>query len=218
MELYGIISIIDDEHFGGENAFRAQYAGSGASSAALDVLRDRLKPICHRSLRRQVQEAGHISFTKRNAKTFHFDPSQPERDLYEQLSTFLKRTDTVSYGDRANQLVVLQVRKILGSSSFAVAKYLETLIERLQRRKAASLNMTDDIEDFGTTVEEADQDVDENDDVHITPEMIEAEILNCRAILRLPNPFPKTPKARNCSSACRRLWTKSMRKVARARR
>jgi hypothetical protein len=70
MELYGIISIIDDEHFGGENAFRAQYAGSGASSAALDVLRDRLKPICHRSLRRQVQEAGHISFTKRNAKTF----------------------------------------------------------------------------------------------------------------------------------------------------
>lgn len=194
MELYGIISIIDDEHFGGENAFRAQYAGSGASAAALDVLRDRLKPICHRSLRRQVQEAGHISFTKRNAKTFHFDPSQPERDLYEQLSTFLKRTDTVSYGDRANQLVVLQVRKILGSSSFAVAKYLETLIERLQRRKAASLNMTDDIEDFGTTIEEADQDVDENDDVHITPEMIEAEILELQSYLALAQSISKNAK------------------------
>lgn len=54
MELYGIVSIIDESHFGGENAFRAQYLSNGKSSVALDGLRTRLQPICHRSLRRQA--------------------------------------------------------------------------------------------------------------------------------------------------------------------
>ena len=86
------------------------------------------------------------------------------------------------------------MRKILGSSSFAVAKYLEALIERLQRRKAASLSMTDEIEDFGTTVEEADQDLDEDEDVHITPEMIEAEILELQSYLELAQSISKNAK------------------------
>ncbi|MFN7881442.1 MAG: ATP-dependent helicase, partial [bacterium] len=108
----------------------------------MDVLRERLRPLCQRSLRSQVQAAGHISFVRRNAQTFHFDPSDSEQKLYEELSAFLKRKDTFSYGAKSNQLVILQIRKILGSSSFAVARYLETLIERLKARKAAALNMT----------------------------------------------------------------------------
>jgi len=40
--------------------------------------------------------------------------------------------------------VILQVRKVLGSSTFAVARYLEALIERLRSRKPANLAMTDD--------------------------------------------------------------------------
>jgi ERCC4-related helicase len=194
MELYGIVSIIDDSHFGGENAFRAQYSAAGTSPAALEVLRDRLKLVCHRSLRKQVQEAGHISFTRRNAKTFHFEPSAIEQDLYEQLSAFLQRKDTVSYGDKANQLVVLQVRKILGSSSFAVARYLDTLIERLRVRKVASVNMTDDVEEMADLADEAGEDLDDDETSHITPEMIEAEILELQSYLQIANSISKNAK------------------------
>lgn len=33
MELYGIVSMIDDTHFGGENAFRTQYAGASTPAS-----------------------------------------------------------------------------------------------------------------------------------------------------------------------------------------
>ncbi|HEX7853475.1 MAG TPA: SNF2-related protein [Sphingobium sp.] len=147
MELFGIVSMIDDTHFGGENAFRAQYAGAATTPASQEMLRERLTPICHRTLRRQVQEAGHINFRQRNAVTFQFEPYDQETTLYEMLSEYLQDPGTIAYGGRTNALVVLQARKSLGSSTFAVARYLDTLLERLRRKQAASPDMTDDFED-----------------------------------------------------------------------
>lgn len=154
MELYGIVSIIDEEHFGGANAFKTQYIGGRSNPANMQILRKRLEPICHRTLRRHVQEAGHINFKKRNAGTFSFEPSESEWRLYTQLSSFLQRSDTISYGDRANQLVVLQIRKILGSSTFAVSKYLGNLLGRLKSKQSASIDMSDDIDEFASAIEE----------------------------------------------------------------
>jgi ERCC4-related helicase len=194
MELYGIVSMIDESHFGGENAFRAQYVSNGKSGGALDGLRSRLQPICHRSLRRQVQEAGHISFVRRNAQTFHFEPGAAEQELYDRLSKFLQRTDTVSYGDKTNALVILQVRKVLGSSTFAVARYLEALIERLRSRKPADVTMTDDIESMVELEEEAGEEADEDTAVTVTQEMIEAEIAELQSYLALANSIAKNAK------------------------
>ncbi|MCL6250034.1 DEAD/DEAH box helicase [Altererythrobacter sp. KTW20L] len=146
IELFGLVSIIDDMHFGGEQAFRAQFMGSSTTPASQQLLRDRLAPVCHRTLRRQVQEAGHINFRKRHARTFTFEPFDQETRLYEMLSEYLQDPNTVAYG-RTNALVVLQARKQLGSSTFATSQYLTTLLERLRRAQAASFNMTDDLED-----------------------------------------------------------------------
>ncbi len=65
--------------------------------------------------------------------------------------------------NRANQLVILQVRKILGSSTYAVIKYLEALIERLETKQAAvDTSVTDDIEIIDDLAEEmADLELDE---------------------------------------------------------
>lgn len=194
MELYGIVSVIDESHFGGENAFLTQYVSNGKSSGALDGLRSRLQPICHRSLRRQVQEAGHISFVRRNAQTFHFEPGHAEQELYDCLSKFLQRTDTVSYGDRTNALVILQVRKVLGSSTFAVARYLEALIERLRSRKAADLIMTDDIETMVELEEEAGEEGGDGPEIAITQEMINTEIAELQGYLALANSIAKNAK------------------------
>ena len=185
MELYGIVSVIDDEHFGGEHAFKAQYSGASANTSALDVLKERLAPICHRTLRKQVQKAGHINFKRRNARTFTFDPSADELTLYNSLSAFLQRKDSISYGDKANQLVVLQVRKILGSSTFAVASYLDKLIERLRRKERATLDITDDVEDIETTFEEADVDDEADEAEPIDPVKLAAEIAELETYLAL---------------------------------
>lgn len=175
-ELYGIVSMIDEMHFGGEHAFRAQYMGANATPASQQILRDRLKPICHRTLRRQVQEAGHINFRQRHAVLFQFEPYDVETELYEQLSEYLQDPDTIAYGTRTNALVILQARKSLGSSTAAVAGYLDTLLERLRRKERASAEMTDDFEDgFEEEKEELD---DENGEVAepIDPIKLAAEI------------------------------------------
>lgn len=154
MELYGLVSMIDERHFGDAKSFRSLYTGAGTSTAALAVLRQRLQPICRRTLRRQVQEAGHFNFTKRNARTFSFDPGADETRLYEGLSHYLQRKDTIAFGDKPNQLIVLTARKILGSSTFAIIQFLEKVIARLEEHQRV---VVEDVEDVDTVDELADE-------------------------------------------------------------
>lgn len=185
MELYGLVSIIDETHFGGSAAYRTMYASSRTNPAALQVLKHRLTPICYRTLRRQVQEAGHINYTARNAVTFDFEPKDDEAKLYFQISEFLKRKDTVSYGDRANQLVILQVRKVLGSSTFAVSKYLEKLIARLELKQRVDETVTDDIDNIDQLAEEFDEDVEQEELDEIEAARLAEEIEEIRGYLDL---------------------------------
>jgi ERCC4-related helicase len=175
-ELYGIVSMIDEMHFGGENAFKAQYMGANATPASQQILRERLSTICHRTLRRQVQEAGHINFRQRHAVTFQFDPHDVETELYEQLSEYLQNPDTIAYGSRTNALVILQARKSLGSSTAAVAGYLDTLLERLRRKERASAEMTDDFEDSFADEAEQMEDEDVEAEEPVDPIKLAAEI------------------------------------------
>jgi len=184
MELYGLVSVIDDDHFGGEDSFKTVYAGSKASMASLDGLRDRLRPICHRTLRKQVQQAGHINFTRRHAKTFSFEPDTNEVRLYQSVSSFLQSRDSVAYGDKANQLVHLQVMKILGSSTFAVSKYLENVIERLEHKgRRIGIDVSDDLDAFNETADEFDYE--DEDEEEIDPEKLRLEILELKEYLKL---------------------------------
>lgn len=179
MELYGLVSVIDETHFGGEHAFKAQYTGAGINPGTQQLLRERLEPICNRTLRRQVQEAGHINFRKRHAVTFKFEPSPPEQELYDALSEYLRDPTTIAYGSRNNPLVLLQARKVLGSSTFAVARYLDSLVERLRKKKTASAEMFDDLEDIDLEeldgLEDEDTDGEEDLDL-VDPAKLASEI------------------------------------------
>lgn len=194
MELYGIVSVADETHFGGEAAFRNLYVGAKTSPAALETLRQRLEPICHRTLRRQVQEAGHINFTKRNAVLFDFEPPSLEVLLYDKVSEFLQRKDTISYGDRTNALVILQVRKILGSSTFAVTRYLEQLIERLKKKKPIDPTVTSDIETIEELAEEYDEDEVSVEEVPFDPAALTTEIEELEGFLSLARSIGKNAK------------------------
>ena len=154
MELYGLVSVIDSQFFGDERTFKTMYEGRNADAATLVSLRRRIEPIYKRHLRRDVQEAGHVSFTRREATTFDFEPSDLETKLYESVSAYLQRPDSIAFGLHPNQLVIIQARKILGSSVAAIIGFLKTVIERLRRQQVADISTVADVGDTAELAED----------------------------------------------------------------
>jgi ERCC4-related helicase len=153
MELFGLISLIDDTYFGSEQAFRSEFGGrEGGASQAL--LAKRLEPICKRTLRRQVQRAGLINYTNRLPKTFDFTPDRLETELYDKVSAYLQDPDTIALGQNGRHLVTLMLRKILGSSSFAVTQTLEKMIRRLEAKRVVDDETLDDLDGFSEHAED----------------------------------------------------------------
>ena len=126
VELYGLATILDDMIFGDVNAFRTQY-GSNASDTR--ALRERLQHFCQRTLRRQVIE--YVQYTERRPLTFKFRPTDDEQKLYEAVSEYLMRENTYAFPKRQRHLTTLILRKLLASSSCAVASTLDTMKARL---------------------------------------------------------------------------------------
>lgn len=127
LELYGLSTIIDDMIFGDPTSFRSQYTNAGAD---LQALRDRLLPFCKRTLRRQVVE--YIQYTERRPVTIRFRPTDDEQKLYEAVSEYLMRENSIALPKRQRHLTALILRKLLASSSHAVANTLETMKARLE--------------------------------------------------------------------------------------
>lgn len=132
MELYGLVRFIDPHIFGSEESFRVQYVRriNEMGAEAYNDLRERLQPICQRTLRRQVQE--YISYTNRISITHDFTPSDEEVRLYEAVSTYLQKQDSYALPAGQRGLMTLVLRKILASSSFAISRTLDSLIYRLE--------------------------------------------------------------------------------------
>ncbi|CAA9892086.1 ATP-dependent helicase [Candidatus Methylobacter favarea] len=127
LELYGLSTLIDEHLFGDVNAFRSQYVSAGGD---LDGLRQRLSGFCRRTLRNQVTE--YIRYTERKAITRPFRPTDDEHQLYEAVTAFLQRPDSYAIPKRQRHLTELILRKLLASSSLAIAGTLETMKLRLE--------------------------------------------------------------------------------------
>ena len=128
LELYGLSTMIDDHIFGDVNAFRSQYVSAGGD---LSELRERLSGFCRRTLRNQVTE--YIRYTERKAITRPFRPTDDEHKLYEAVSNFLLKEGSYAIPHRQRHLTEIILRKLLASSSLAVAGTLETMKVRLEQ-------------------------------------------------------------------------------------
>jgi superfamily II DNA/RNA helicase len=144
MELYGLSTLIDEHLFGDETAFRKQFMNSGTG---LDELRERLASFAKRTLRRDVLE--YIKYTERKALTQPFNPTDDEQALYERISAFLQKEDSYALPKQQRHLTALILRKLLASSSHAVAATLVTIRERLR-----GLLTADKAEDDGSQLVE----------------------------------------------------------------
>ena len=132
LELYGLVSIIDDYTFGDLQSYKHQFSRLTGDDS-FDDLKNRLKPVCKRTLRRQVLE--YIKFTNRLAITQEFIPFPEEQKLYELVSSYLQRNNLYALPASQRQLMTLILRRLLASSTFAIAGTLEALAAKLETLK-----------------------------------------------------------------------------------
>jgi len=132
MELYGLVSIIDDYTFGDLKSFRSQYSriNGTAEETLFDELKERLKPICKRTLRRQVLE--YISYTNRIALVEEFYPTTEEQRLYDLVSEYLQSENLYALPASQRMLMTLILRRLLASSTYAISGTLEGLVAKLE--------------------------------------------------------------------------------------
>jgi ERCC4-related helicase len=169
LELYGLTSIIDDHVFGDLKSFKANYSKVSREQDVVDDeadlvdvvdpqqkmfadLRNRLKPICKRTLRRQVLE--YINFRARHAITQNYTPTDDEISLYNGMTEYLQRDILYAMPSGQRQLMTLILRKLLASSSFAIASTLTGQIEKLERLETEIKKETiEDLVDFSADLE-----------------------------------------------------------------
>ena len=159
MELYGLVSIIDGYAFGDAKSFSSRFVRPRNNADALAELKARLAPICKRTLRRQVLE--YIKYTNRHALVQEFTPSTDEQKLYDLVSDYLQKPTLHALPKSQRQLMTLILRKLLASSTFAIANTLDGLAGRLQDVLAKSApvetppsEVVDDVEGFEEQADE----------------------------------------------------------------
>jgi len=189
-ELYGLIAIIDPHFFGSLDAFKARYCRPKLETAEFEHLRDRLKTICKRTLRRQVQETGGIKFTRRYSMTEDFRPSDAELKLYSEVSEYLQGDGILSIQPGARHLVTLVIRKILASSSFAIQGTLTTMIERLEKK----LPIADALGDYDALSDLTDEEGLDEDDA-ADPISLAAEVEQLKNFRTLAESIARDAKA-----------------------
>lgn len=158
LELFGLVSFIDEHIFGDLRSFREQFANL-SQQQVFQTLKARLKPVCHRTLRRQVLP--YVKYTARHPIVQRFTPEESEDRLYDLVSEYLRRDNLQALPASQRSLMTLVLRKLLASSTFAIAGALTTISKRLKARlrqqepqESLEDELDQDYEALGETAEE----------------------------------------------------------------
>lgn len=147
MDIYSLVSFIDPTIFVNEFAFQENYLGTESRHRDLQA---RLKPVLHRTLRRDVLE--YIRYTNREAVTVAFDPTPEEQELYNLISDYISNRSMYGIRTHFRFLIVLMIRKLMASSTHAVRGTLAGIRARLesyQRKAQKAFNIANLIADEG---------------------------------------------------------------------
>ena len=170
MELFGLVSFIDEKYLGNPDGSSFKYLyvqprGNNTENqqSRLSELRERLMGkiekntgetsggILTRTLRKQVR--GLISFTNRYNHTENFDPNDDEVELYDAVSEYIQRPFLASTKATQRHMMELVYRKILASSSFAIAGTLYRVSQFLAKRLQIEFKIpSDDLQEIADEV------------------------------------------------------------------
>lgn len=197
LELFGLISIIDDHVFGDLTSFRERFSNL-SDRRIFGILKSRLKSVCHRTLRRQV--TAYVPYTKRHPILQTFEPSESEDRLYNLVSEYLRRDNLQALPSSQRSLMTLVLRKLLASSSFAIAGALETMVKRLEAQLQNAINSEQTLEEeLDQDYESLDETADEwpEEDAPLTEidrVALEKEIVDLKSFRELANSITQNKK------------------------
>jgi ERCC4-related helicase len=222
LELYGLVSIVDDYIFGDLRSFRQQY-GRISSDAQFLELKQRIAPVCKRTLRAQVRE--YIRYTNRICLTQKFSPNDDEFELYQSVTNYLQKDKLYALPNSQRQLMTLILRKLLASSSFAIAETfkglcikLETILKRHENIEDTEgveswqqdFEITDDVKEEWNDDPDFDEDIEKEDKIFSTKELqeIQEELEEVRAFHVLASSIQQNSKGDNLIEALKKGFEK----------
>ncbi|WP_242967565.1 DISARM system SNF2-like helicase DrmD [Faecalibacterium sp. An77] len=200
-DLHGLISFIDPRIFGSEKVFNKRFI----EEEDYAELKRELIPVLYRTLRRDVGK--YMDFKKRECRTIDFVLSPDEVELYMRVNNFLKRDALYSIPNANKGLIVLVIRKLLASSSYALIETFEVLKRRLEKlyEGTKSANAQDGFDLFWEFVED---EIDESgfeeiddEDTAFQKQQIQAEIDEVNAIIETASRIQSNAKIKALKTA-----------------
>jgi len=213
LELFGLVSFIDEHSFGDLKSFREQFANL-EQERVFQTLKARLKPVCHRTLRRQV--TAYIPYTKRLPLVEEFTPEESEDRLYQLVSEYLQRDKLQALPAGQRSLMTLVLRKLLASSTFAIAGALASVSNRLKaklRKQEVPQSLEDELDEdyeaLDETAEEWSQDEPGEPLSEADRRAIEQEIADLDAFAQLAASIESNAKGKALLKALRIAFAKA---------
>jgi superfamily II DNA or RNA helicase len=193
-DLHGLISFIDPRIFGPEKAFNKRFV----EGQDYTELKRELLPVLYRTLRRDVGK--YMDFKKRTCKTVDFHLTAEETELYDLVNQFLKKENLYSIPTSNRGLIILVIRKLLASSSYALIETLEVLKKRLEKlyqgtKSAKAVDGFDLFWDFvQDEIDESDFEEKEDEDFTVKKQIIQEELDAVQQIIDTANRVNKNAK------------------------
>jgi len=218
LELYGLVSIIDDYTFGDLKSFKSQFSRL-TDEQIFDELKSRLQPICIRTLRRQVLE--YIKYTNRIPITQEFYPTIEEQRLYDLVSEYLQSVRLYALPQSQRQLMTLILRKLLASSTYAISgtlkalsDKLDSIVEEYSEDSKLEENISDNYEEYDEIKDEWEEEENEEEKDKFTKEELEEikkESEKLKEFFALANSIQKNSKGEVLLTALKKGFTETER-------
>lgn len=118
----------------------------------------------------------YIRYTNRIPITQEFVPSEAEQSLYDMVSEYLRRPSLQALPSSQRTLMTLIMRKLLASSTFAIAGALDSLARKLERQLKDDTSLREKLEEeLSEDYEEYEEVADEWSDNDDEPELLTAK-------------------------------------------
>lgn len=165
-ELWGLVQYVDPlgTLLGDLATFRETFCGVDDRQVAEgqeEELRNRLRIVLQRTLRRDAQDFLEKPFVGREARLFEYTMSPRERALYDDVTQYLLEPSIFAFQGRHRQLLLLGFHRRMASSTRALAASLERVAARLRRMLTTNETAAADVEETRSLLADLEEDIDE---------------------------------------------------------
>ena len=128
-ELFGLMSLIDEDIFPDFAVFKEKYIKEYAENK--EMLNSIVSSYAVRTLRKDVVK--YINYTKRNVLLANYELLESEKEIYNRIEELIYSQDMCEiYGTAQLHLIILLLQKLLSSSIYAVRSTLFNIKYRLE--------------------------------------------------------------------------------------